>query len=47
MLLSMEISQITLAFDNFSNHEDSDWGVLLNGGMSEVVVVVWLGDELW
>lgn len=47
MLLSVSISQIIHAFDNLNDHEDSDSGIWLNGGLSEVVVVVCLGDELW
>lgn len=46
MLLSMAVSQIILAFNNLNNCEDSYLGILLNGGLSEVVVVVWLGNEL-
>lgn len=46
MLLSMAISQIIFAFNNPNNCEDSDLVMLLNGGLPEVVVVVWLGDEL-
>lgn len=42
----MAVSQIILPFNNLNNCEDSDLGILLNGGLSEVVVVVWLGDEL-
>lgn len=46
MLLSMAISRIIFAFKNPNNCEDSDLVILLNGGLPEVVVVVWLGDEL-
>ena len=46
MLLSMAASQINLAFNNLNNCEDPDLVISLNGGLSEVVVEVWLGDEV-